>query len=498
MNKGFTAIEQEIEDLRGRLSAMEQLERRCQAAESALATLEQRNRILGDSAPLGIVVVDRDGHIEGLTRRFRELLPWPQDLDLIGVNLFEFPPLVKAGVIDDFRRCLESRQTIRRDYACIDDHGRCLQLRFQLGAVTGPNEEITGVMAFVEDATQLKLAQASAEENEQRYRLLFQSAPVAMVERDASRLKAYLEHLKSTGVHDLKEHFANHPDEVSKCLAMIRTADCNDAFLELLEASDKEALLADLPRTLMGAGFQKMAQELIVTVAQGCTLPEREMSIRTAQGMEKRVMTRAMVLAGHEATLARVVISMVDISSRVAAETALRESEQRFREQALQDNLTGLFNQRYLYHSLPLLVQTARMENRPLSVLFVDLDNFKRVVDTHGHLNGSRVIQEVAATLREALRPPAYAVAYAGDEFVIVLPDTDETQALDKGMEIQTRIRAAVFLKQQNKEVRLDASFGIAAFPHHGESAEALLAAADSALFAIKGTGKGAIGRYQI
>ncbi len=497
MNEALICTEQETEELRRRLSAMEELERRCLEAEQALKAIEQRNRILGDSAPMGIVTVDRQGRIEGLTRRFREMLPWPREMDPMGANLFEFQPLVAAGVIEDFRQCLTSPQTIQRDYSCVDDHGRCLQLRFQLGTVTNPDGEVTGVMAFVEDATQLKLAQAAADENEQRYQLLFQSAPVAMVERDASQLKIYLEHLHTTGIHDLRTYFQENPDEIFRCLAMIKTADCNNAFLDLLETQDKDALLADLPRVVMGPEFQKMAGEIIIMVAQGCFIPEREMTIRTVLGREKRIMTRAMVLAGHEATLARVVISMVDISSRVAAETALRASEQRFREHALHDNLTGLYNQRYLHHSLPLLIQSAAAENSPLAVIFMDLDNFKRVVDTHGHLNGSRVIQEVAATVRRFLQPPAYAVAYAGDEFVFVLPDADEPHALEKALEIQNGIKTNIFLKSQNQEVQLNASFGIAVFPNHGEDAEALLAAADTALFQIKGTGKGAVGQYK-
>jgi diguanylate cyclase (GGDEF)-like protein len=130
-------------------------------------------------------------------------------------------------------------------------------------------------------------------------------------------------------------------------------------------------------------------------------------------------------------------------------------------------------------------------------VVFMDLDNFKSVVDAHGHLNGCRAIQEVAATLRAAIDPPAYAVAYAGDEFVAVLPDHDQEQALAKAEQLQASIKASVYLQEQGKNVRLQASCGIATFPTHGDDAEALLNAADTALFEIKGTGKGAIGRYK-
>ena len=91
-------------------------------------------------------------------------------------------------------------------------------------------------------------------------------------------------------------------------------------------------------------------------------------------------------------------ISYVDITKRKQAEEALRASEQRFREQAMRDNLTGLYNRRYLYQSLTDLVEHAKADGSVVSAIFMDLDRFKVVVDTYGHLNGSRTIKEVAKT----------------------------------------------------------------------------------------------------
>ncbi len=473
--------------------------RRCQRAEAALQALEYRNKILGDSAPFGIFAIDPEGRLQGINRKMRDLVPWPETLTLAEINVYELQAFVEAGICDDLRLCMQNKLAMIRDYACVANQGECHQLRFHFGPVVEPTGTVSGVMAFVENHTHLRQAQLAAQESEERYRILFQSAPVAMLERDASALKQHLEELQASGVDDLDAFLMAHPEEVGRCMALIKSADCNNAFLSLLEApvQDKDTILADLPRVVMGPGFQQMAREIIVMVAQSRFIPEREMTIRTVHGQEKRVMSRVMVLAGHETTMARVVISLVDISTRVAAEEALRASEQRFREQALHDNLTGLYNQRYLHHSLPRLIQNAHAQDRPISLIFMDLDNFKKVVDAYGHLNGSRAIHEVGAILRAGLLPPAYAVAYAGDEFVAVLPDHDLEKALAKAEELQERIKSATFLQSQGKSVRLSASCGIATFPTHGADAEALLAAADTALFDVKGTGKGAIGRYQ-
>lgn len=476
---------------------VEDLLRRCQRAEAALQALEYRNRIMGDSAPFGIFTIDPEGHLQAFNSKMRDLMPWPDGLTQEEINVYELQAFIDAGICDDLRRCMQTKLSMMRDYACVAKQGECRQLRFHLGPVVDPAGAVSGVMAFVENHSHLKQAQMAALESEERYRILFQSAPVAMLERDASILKQHLEALQASGIADLEGFFTAHPEEISRCMGLIKTADCNNAFLALIEAEDKEAVLADLPRVIMGPAFQQMAKEIIVMVGQSRVIPEREMTIRTVHGQAKQVMSRVMVLAGHETTMARVVISLVDISTRVAAEEALRASEQRFREQALHDNLTGLYNQRYLHYSLPRQIQSARSQDRALSVIFMDLDNFKKVVDTHGHLNGSRAIQEVAAILHGALKAPAYAVAYAGDEFVVVLPDHDLDLALEKAEDIQNRIRNAVYLQSQGKQVRLQASCGIATYPTHGEDAEAILSAADTALFHIKGTGKGAIGKYQ-
>ena len=123
----------------------------------------------------------------------------------------------------------------------------------------------------------------------------------------------------------------------------------------------------------------------------------------------------------------------------------------------------------------------------------MDLDRFKAVVDTYGHLNGSRTIKEVAADILETLEKPAYAVAYAGDEFVVVLPGFDPAQAIGQAKKIQARIKKAVFLREQGLEVRIQSSFGIATFPFHADDMTNLLAAADHALFGAKGSGKDSI-----
>ena len=101
-------------------------------------------------------------------------------------------------------------------------------------------------------------------------------------------------------------------------------------------------------------------------------------------------------------------------------------------------------------------------------------------------MNGSLAIQEVAATIRECLREPAYAVSYAGDEFIVVLPGVDNARANEKASEIRLRISNTDYLTSQGIKAKLSASFGIATFPEHASDLTGLLAASDKALFEAK------------
>ena len=107
------------DELSRQKTEIEVLEKRCQQAEEALQAIEERNRVLGDSAPFGIFTTDMKGRITRLNRRVREMLPWPSDQHPESMNIFEFQPLIHSGVSDDIRHCWQTKQSIIQDYSCI-------------------------------------------------------------------------------------------------------------------------------------------------------------------------------------------------------------------------------------------------------------------------------------------------------------------------------------------------------------------------------------------
>ncbi|HXW03930.1 MAG TPA: sensor domain-containing diguanylate cyclase [Vicinamibacterales bacterium] len=175
----------------------------------------------------------------------------------------------------------------------------------------------------------------------------------------------------------------------------------------------------------------------------------------------------------------------------LALDNALRV--QRAEALSVTDDLTQLYNSRYLSQVLRRETKRASRSNRPLSLLFIDLDGFKAINDTHGHLFGSRALVEAAGVIRASARETDVVARFGGDEFALVLPDTGSDGALYVGERIRERIAAHRFLERDGLNISLTASVGVAALPDVSTTAEGLIQAADQAMYWIKDHGKNGI-----
>jgi two-component system cell cycle response regulator len=168
----------------------------------------------------------------------------------------------------------------------------------------------------------------------------------------------------------------------------------------------------------------------------------------------------------------------------------LRDNVQMSIEMAITDGLTGLFNRRYMETHLATLVEQAASRGKPIAVMVLDIDFFKSINDGHGHDAGDDVLREFSLRIRKAIRNIDLACRYGGEEFVIVMPETDMAVATMVAERIRRRIATEPFPIQQGALLEVTISIGIAALGQPGDHAASILKRADQALYRAKRDGR--------
>lgn len=163
---------------------------------------------------------------------------------------------------------------------------------------------------------------------------------------------------------------------------------------------------------------------------------------------------------------------------------------ERTRQLTFTDDLTTLYNSRFMSLYLESELKRCKRMRAPLSLLFMDLDGFKLVNDSHGHLAGSRTLVEVGTALEKTVRDADILIRYGGDEFVVVCPETPLSGGLVIAEKIREVIGETTFLKSMGLQAHVSASIGIAAYPESGVEARSLITGADRAMYEAKALGK--------
>ncbi len=178
-----------------------------------------------------------------------------------------------------------------------------------------------------------------------------------------------------------------------------------------------------------------------------------------------------------------------EIIKRQNAETALRESENNYRQLSITDELTGLYNQRHFFKRLKAELDRAQRYSKTVSLILMDVDDFKIFNDSHGHLEGDKVLRRAGQIILSHIRSSDSAFRYGGEEFVVIMPETGASSTVNVAERIRKKFKSHAFEPQENSREHLTISIGMAEYAS-GEAMDAFVKRADANMYKAKELGK--------
>jgi diguanylate cyclase (GGDEF)-like protein len=181
--------------------------------------------------------------------------------------------------------------------------------------------------------------------------------------------------------------------------------------------------------------------------------------------------------------------TLVDVTERKLAEEEIRESEKRYKELSITDSLTKLYNSRHFFRQLRQEVERANRYGQPLSLVLLDIDNFKGYNDTYGHLEGDRVLSVLSDVIRRNVRSTDTAFRYGGEEFTVILPQTEKESALSVAERLRESFANTVLSPRPGVAVSMTVSIGVSQYVR-GEQDAVFIKRADAGMYTAKQRGK--------
>jgi diguanylate cyclase (GGDEF)-like protein/PAS domain S-box-containing protein len=301
-----------------------------------------------------------------------------------------------------------------------------------------------------------KRAEAALRESEEKYRVLFEGINDAVFMHD----------LDNEG---LPGRFLQVNDVACRRLGYTR-----------------EELLSLTPRDItMPEEYERIADKRIDLASQGDILTETVHVTKDGRKIPVESNIRQFQYLGRQVALS---ISR-DITERKQVEEALRDSEKRYRELSIVDDLTQLYNSRHFYFRLKMELDRSNRYEQPLTLLLLDLDNFKAFNDAYGHVEGDQVLLRLGQVVKRCLRETDFAFRYGGEEFTIILPMTTSADGAVTAERIRTEFKKELFSPAPGQEVHVTVSIGLGQYKPK-EEMKAFVHRVDQLMYQGKKDGK--------
>jgi diguanylate cyclase (GGDEF)-like protein len=320
-----------------------------------------------------------------------------------------------VGYLDELVQLWEGQTEFSSNTVNSTLSGRRLDVQLKGQILPGFEDDWARVLVAIEDVTDREIARSGLASSEAYARGLFHHSPVSLWVEDFSAIKQLIEEVRACGIVDFRTFTDVHPEFVSRCMSEIRIIDVNKHTLELFGAADKNSLLLRLRDVFRGA-MQQHFREQLIDLWAGKLFQRREVVNYSLAGDELHLHLQFSVLPGHERDWSLVQVALTDITARKKAEAYLEFLGKH-------DVLTKLYNRSFYLDEINRL---ERAGLAPTTIIVADLNGLKAANDQLGHAVGDEMLRRAGEILGKVVEKPAHAARIGGDEFVILLPGTEE------------------------------------------------------------------------
>jgi diguanylate cyclase (GGDEF)-like protein len=349
--------------------------------------------------------------------------------------------------------------------------GTRLDILLRGSVLPGHRADWSRVLIAIEDISERTRTQARLTLSERYARGLFEDSPVSLWVEDFSTIKRLIDDVRARGIEDFRVFTQVHPEFVERCMQEIRVIDVNQRTLDMFHAPDKSTLLKSLDQIFRDEMKPPFTEQLI-DLWNGKLLQHREVINYGLDGEPINVLLQFSVLPGAEEDWSLVQVALIDITARKKAEAYLEYLGKH-------DVLTKLRNRAWFEDEIN------RLERRgpwPVTVVAIDLNRLKMVNDRSGHAAGDALLRRAGEVLAKVSDKPACAARIGGDEFVLLLPASDERT----GQQVMERVQSLIELNNSfYSGALLSLAMGCAT-AQKGDRLEATVSLADERMLVAK------------
>ncbi len=399
-----------------------------QKTSQRLLKSEELFRSSMENAPDGIYMSDMNGTFLYGNRKSEEIIGHKRE-KLIGKNFLELNLLTEKGLnkaVQWLQQSVKGNPTGPDEIELINKEGRIIPVEIHTSVVQCMGQGI--ILGFVRDITDRKCIEEKLQNDQQELNAITDASPIAISWSDMQG------NIKYTN-RKFQEIFGYTVEDIPNI---------------------NDWLLLAYPSPTYREYVFSLVSSHIEAQAQGKEANPIEVTVVCKNGSIRHVL-QTMLFTSN-----RILVIYYDITERKKAEEALKESEQRYLELSIIDDLTQLYNSRHFYAQLEREMERSNRYEQPVTLLMLDLDKFKEFNDKYGHVEGDYVLLRLGQVIKRCLRETDSAYRYGGEEFTIMLPMTTSEEGIVTAKRIQTELRKETFSPVLGEEVYVTVSIGLA------------------------------------